>query len=98
MSEKLEPEQVTEIMNKALTIQADAVKECGGALEYVKEQTPEICIAAVRETRYALEHIKFDKLDEQQSREIRIVYEEHPPKFRPLFLGMLPLYPSLGIY
>ena len=33
MSEKLEPEQVTEIMNKALTIQADAVKECGGMVD-----------------------------------------------------------------
>lgn len=33
LSEKLEPEQVTEIMNKALTIQADAVKECGGMVD-----------------------------------------------------------------
>ena len=33
MSEKLEPEQVTEIMNKALTIQADAVKEYGGMVD-----------------------------------------------------------------
>ena len=33
MSEQLEPEQVTEIMNKALTIQADAVKEYGGMVD-----------------------------------------------------------------
>lgn len=33
MSEKLEPEQVTEIMNKALTIQANAVKEYGGMVD-----------------------------------------------------------------
>ncbi len=33
MSEKLEPEQVTEIMNKALTIQADAVKEYDGMVD-----------------------------------------------------------------
>ena len=33
LSEKLEPEQVTEIMNKALTIQADEVKECGGMVD-----------------------------------------------------------------
>ena len=33
MSEKLEPEQVTEIMNKALTIQADAVKKYGGMVD-----------------------------------------------------------------
>ena len=33
MSEKLEPEQVIEIMNKALTIQADAVKEYGGMVD-----------------------------------------------------------------
>ena len=33
MSEKLEPEQVTEIMNKALTIQADAVKDYGGMVD-----------------------------------------------------------------
>jgi len=33
LSEKLEPEQVTEIMNKALTIQANAVKEHGGMVD-----------------------------------------------------------------
>jgi adenylate cyclase len=33
LSEKLEPEQVTEIMNKALTIQADAVKKYGGMVD-----------------------------------------------------------------
>ncbi len=33
LSEKLEPEQVTEIMNKALTIQSNAVKEYGGMVD-----------------------------------------------------------------
>jgi len=33
MSEKLEPEAVTKIMNKALTIQADAVKKYGGMVD-----------------------------------------------------------------
>ena len=33
LSERLEPEQVTEIMNKALTIQADAVKEYDGMVD-----------------------------------------------------------------
>ncbi len=33
LSEKLEPEEVTEIMNKALTIQADAVKKYGGMVD-----------------------------------------------------------------
>jgi len=33
MSEKLEPEEVTELMNKALTIQADAVKKYGGMVD-----------------------------------------------------------------
>ena len=33
MSEKLEPEEVTKIMNKALTIQADAVKKHGGMVD-----------------------------------------------------------------
>jgi adenylate cyclase len=33
LSETLEPEQVTEIMNKALTIQANAVKEHGGMVD-----------------------------------------------------------------
>ena len=33
MSEKLEPEEVTKIMNKALTIQANAVKEYGGMVD-----------------------------------------------------------------
>jgi len=33
MSEKLEPEKVTKIMNKALTIQANAVKEYGGMVD-----------------------------------------------------------------
>jgi adenylate cyclase len=33
MSEKLEPEAVTEIMNKALTIQADTVKEYDGMVD-----------------------------------------------------------------
>jgi len=33
MSEKLEPEEVTEIMNKALTIQADTVKEYDGMVD-----------------------------------------------------------------
>ena len=33
MSEKLEPEDVTEIMNKALTIQADTVKEYDGMVD-----------------------------------------------------------------
>ena len=33
MSEKLEPEEVTKIMNKVLTIQADAVKEYGGMVD-----------------------------------------------------------------
>jgi adenylate cyclase len=33
LSEKLEPEQVTEIMNKALTIQSDAVKKYGGMVD-----------------------------------------------------------------
>ena len=33
MSEKLEPEKVTKIMNKALTIQADAVKKYGGMVD-----------------------------------------------------------------
>ena len=33
LSERLEPEQVTEIMNKALTIQADAVKKYDGMVD-----------------------------------------------------------------
>ena len=33
LSEKLEPEEVTHIMNKALTIQANAVKEYGGMVD-----------------------------------------------------------------
>ena len=33
LSEKLEPEEVTRIMNKALTIQANAVKEYGGMVD-----------------------------------------------------------------
>ena len=33
MSEKLEPEEVTQIMNKALTIQANAVKKYGGMVD-----------------------------------------------------------------
>ena len=33
LSERLEPEEVTEIMNKALTIQADAVKRNGGMVD-----------------------------------------------------------------
>jgi len=33
LSEKLEPEQVTEIMNKTLTIQSNAVKEYGGMVD-----------------------------------------------------------------
>ena len=33
LSEKLEPEQVTQIMNKALTIQSNAVKEYGGMVD-----------------------------------------------------------------
>ena len=33
LSEKLEPEQVTEIMNKDLTIQSDAVKKYGGMVD-----------------------------------------------------------------
>ena len=33
LSETLEPEQVTEIMNKALTIQSDAVKKYGGMVD-----------------------------------------------------------------
>ena len=33
MSEKLEPEEVTKIMNEALTIQADAVKKYGGMVD-----------------------------------------------------------------
>ena len=33
LSEKLEPEQVTDIMNKALTIQSDAVKKYGGMVD-----------------------------------------------------------------
>lgn len=33
LSEKLEPEEVTKIMNKALTIQANAVKEYGGMVD-----------------------------------------------------------------
>jgi len=33
LSERLEPEQVTEIMNKALTIQSDAVKKHGGMVD-----------------------------------------------------------------
>jgi len=33
LSEQLEPEEVTEIMNKALTIQADAVKKYGGMVD-----------------------------------------------------------------
>ena len=33
LSEKLEPEKVTQIMNKALTIQADAVKKYGGMVD-----------------------------------------------------------------
>ena len=33
LSEKLEPEQITEIMNKALTIQANAVKKYGGMVD-----------------------------------------------------------------
>ena len=33
LSEKLEPEEVTKIMNKALTIQANAVKEYDGMVD-----------------------------------------------------------------
>jgi hypothetical protein len=36
----------------------EAVKEDGYALTYVKEQTPEICLAAVKEDGHALQYVK----------------------------------------
>jgi hypothetical protein len=36
-----------------------AVQECGYALKYVREQTPEICMAAVqKDGYYALKYVK----------------------------------------
>jgi hypothetical protein len=35
-----------------------AVKQKGYALQYVKEQTPEICMEAVKENGYALQYVK----------------------------------------
>jgi hypothetical protein len=36
----------------------EAVKEDGYALQYVKEQTPEICLAAVKQNGYVLQYVK----------------------------------------
>ena len=36
----------------------DAVKSYGLSLEYVKDQTPEICLAAVQQNGWALQYVK----------------------------------------
>ena len=36
----------------------EAVKQDGWALQYVKEQTPEICLEAVKQDGYALRYVK----------------------------------------
>jgi hypothetical protein len=36
----------------------EAVKENGWALQFVQNQTPEICLEAVKQNGYALEHVK----------------------------------------
>ena len=35
-----------------------AVRQCGYALQYVKEQTPEICLEAIKQNGAALKYVK----------------------------------------
>ena len=41
------------------------VKQDGHTLEHVKKQTEEICLAAVKQYRYALEYVKDPKMQEK---------------------------------
>ena len=43
----------------------EAVKQNGFALQYVKEQTPEICLEAVKEDGYALQYVRDTELREK---------------------------------
>lgn len=64
LSEKLEPEEVTEIMNKALTIQADTVKKYGGMVDkYIGD-----AMMAIFNAPIDLQH--HEKLAVQAGREI----------------------------
>ena len=64
LSEKLQPEQVTEIMNKALTIQADTVKKYGGMVDkYIGD-----AMMAIFNAPMDLQH--HEKLAVQAGREI----------------------------
>ena len=64
LSEKLEPEEVTEIMNKALTIQADTVKKYGGMVDkYIGD-----AMMAIFNAPMDLQH--HEKLAVQAGREI----------------------------
>jgi len=65
LSERLEPEEVTEIMNKALTIQADAVKRNGGMVDkYIGDAMMAIFNAPV-------------SLDEHENKAIQTALEIH---------------------
>ena len=65
LSERLEPEEVTEIMNKALTIQADAVKRNGGMVDkYIGDAMMAIFNAPV-------------SLDEHENKAIQTELEIH---------------------
>ena len=46
--------KATKLVDKDL----EAVKQDGYALQYVKEQTQEICIEAVKQDGYALQYVK----------------------------------------
>ena len=77
LSEKLEPEKVTEIMNKALTIQADAVKKYGGMVDkYIGDAMMAIFNAPINidmhEDRAILTAIEIKKQMQEANLDIKI--------------------------
>jgi adenylate cyclase len=77
LSEKLEPEEVTEIMNKALTIQANAVKKYGGMVDkYIGDAMMAIFNAPINidmhEDRAILTAIEIKKQMQEANLDIKI--------------------------
>ena len=50
--------ELEEMRNKELKLEFNPVKQDGLALEYVKEQIPEICLEAVKQNGLALAYVK----------------------------------------
>ena len=64
----------------------EKVQQIGFALEYVKDQTPELCLIAVKQDEYALqfvksEHLNFANKFKNTNLTIQEIKEQYPEYF-----------------